>query len=66
MTATIGLARSLGLRVIAEGIETSAQQRLLASLGCTFGQGFLYFAPLEPDEVAGVLATAPHRTNTTG
>ncbi|MFM8530810.1 MAG: putative bifunctional diguanylate cyclase/phosphodiesterase, partial [Ilumatobacteraceae bacterium] len=66
VTATIGLARSLGLRLIAEGIETSAQQRLLASLGCTFGQGFLYFAPLEPDEVAGVLATAPHRTNTTG
>jgi len=66
LTATIEIARSRGLRVIAEGIETSAQEQVLASLGCTLGQGFLYYAPLEPDEVAGVLATGPHRTNTTG
>lgn len=41
-TATIGLAHNLGLSVIAEGVETLAQSRYLANLGCDFFQGFLY------------------------
>ena len=41
-TATIGLAHNLGLSVVAEGVETVAQSRYLADLGCDFFQGFLY------------------------
>jgi EAL domain-containing protein (putative c-di-GMP-specific phosphodiesterase class I) len=42
----IVLARSLGLRVVAEGVETEAQLRYLAALGCDEYQGFLYSRPV--------------------
>ena len=40
--AVLALAGTLGLEVIAEGIETEAQRDLLLELGCTRGQGFLF------------------------
>jgi diguanylate cyclase (GGDEF)-like protein len=43
--AIIGLGDGLGKPVIAEGIETAVQARLLTDMGCTLGQGFLYGAP---------------------
>jgi EAL domain-containing protein (putative c-di-GMP-specific phosphodiesterase class I) len=42
----IVLARSLGLKVVAEGVETAAQLRFLAELGCDEYQGFLYSKPV--------------------
>ena len=42
VTAVISLARSLGLSVVAEGIEKSSQVELLRALGCQYGQGFLF------------------------
>jgi diguanylate cyclase (GGDEF)-like protein/PAS domain S-box-containing protein len=42
----IGLARSLGLDLVAEGVETEEQRRLLVELGCQFAQGFLFSRPL--------------------
>jgi predicted signal transduction protein with EAL and GGDEF domain len=44
--AVIVLARSLGLRVVAEGVETQAQLRYLAQLDCDQYQGFLYSPPV--------------------
>ena len=44
--AIIVLARSLGLRVVAEGVETQAQLRYLAQLDCDQYQGFLYSRPV--------------------
>jgi diguanylate cyclase (GGDEF)-like protein len=44
--AVIGLGRSLGMDVIAEGIETVEQLALLKRIGCTFGQGHLFGQPL--------------------
>src|SRR5699024_8304419 len=40
--AILALAASLDIQVIAEGIETPVQQRVLEQMGCRFGQGFLY------------------------
>jgi EAL domain-containing protein (putative c-di-GMP-specific phosphodiesterase class I) len=51
----IELARVLGMDVVAEGIETPEQYRLLRQMGCRYGQGFLFARPLPPDEVTRLL-----------
>lgn len=43
----VGIARKLGIRVLAEGIETVAQARMLMDFGCILGQGFLYSKAVE-------------------
>jgi len=53
----IKVARTLGLTVIAEGIENEAQRDLLVSLGCAYGQGYLLERPAAADE-AEALARA--------
>jgi len=47
----IELAHGLGLTVTAEGVETTAQLRLLRRLGCDVAQGFLIAKPLPPEEL---------------
>ncbi len=47
VTAILGLARTLGLDVIAEGIEHQSQLHRLVELGCLHGQGFLMARPLD-------------------
>ncbi|HEX7029898.1 MAG TPA: EAL domain-containing protein [Gammaproteobacteria bacterium] len=54
--ATIGLARSLGLDVIAEGVEDEAQLRWLQDEGCWLMQGFLFSRPMTADECGDWLA----------
>ena len=44
--SSIELAHSLGMNVVAEGVETEAVSTKLAALGCEFGQGWLYGKPL--------------------
>ncbi len=51
----IELARVLGLDVVAEGIETCEQYRLLGQLGCRFGQGFLFARPMSTEAVTQLL-----------
>lgn len=51
VTAIIALARALGLRVIAEGVETLRQMEVLHRLGCSLMQGFLFSKPLPPDDL---------------
>ncbi len=49
--AIAGLAASLGLRVVAEGIETEDQLRFLQGVGCDEGQGFLFAPPMPAGEL---------------
>jgi diguanylate cyclase (GGDEF)-like protein len=49
------LARSMNLRAVAEGVETSAQLLALRKLGCDLAQGFLFSTPLAADEVTELL-----------
>ncbi|MBL0088400.1 MAG: EAL domain-containing protein [Ideonella sp.] len=51
VTAIIALARSLGLRVIAEGVENLRQMEVLHRLGCGVMQGFLFSRAVPPDEL---------------
>ncbi|MGA8880707.1 MAG: EAL domain-containing protein [Azonexus sp.] len=53
---TIALAHSLGLRVVAEGVETMAQWQLLREHGCDEVQGYLIACPAPAEELAGILA----------
>ena len=51
VTAIIALARSLGLRVIAEGVETLRQMEVLHRLGCGVMQGFLFSRAVPPGDL---------------
>ncbi|HEX7745230.1 MAG TPA: GGDEF domain-containing phosphodiesterase, partial [Micromonosporaceae bacterium] len=53
--ATIELGRWLGMRVVAEGVESAEQRRALAELGCSAAQGYLFFKPLPANKVLAVL-----------
>jgi EAL domain-containing protein (putative c-di-GMP-specific phosphodiesterase class I) len=51
----ISLARLLGMEVVAEGVATVAQARVLVRLGCEVAQGFLFSAPAAAADVEGLL-----------
>ncbi|KQM70229.1 bifunctional diguanylate cyclase/phosphodiesterase [Xylophilus sp. Leaf220] len=57
--AIIAMARSLGMRVIAEGVETPAQLDFLRERHCDMYQGFLLSRALPPDEFAALLRRQP-------
>lgn len=58
VAAIIGMGKSLGQTVIAEGIETEGQLAVLRELGCDEGQGFHFSRPLPADDFATYLAAA--------
>ena len=53
--AVLAIAGSLGLKVVAEGIETVEQRKELLRLGCRSGQGFLFSRPVPPAEASALL-----------
>ncbi len=53
------LARGLGMRAVAEGIESEEQLRLLRALGCPFAQGFYFARPLTPEGIEALVAQNP-------
>jgi EAL domain-containing protein (putative c-di-GMP-specific phosphodiesterase class I) len=56
--ALIGLARELGLEVVAEGVESAEQLALLKDWGCSLYQGFWGSPPLTHEELAGFASAA--------
>lgn len=52
--AVIDLGRALGLAVVAEGVETEGQRKLLADMGCPIGQGYLFGRPTDGETFAAV------------
>ncbi|UOD29030.1 EAL domain-containing protein [Massilia violaceinigra] len=54
--STIDLGHNMGLRVVAEGIESEAVWRLLAALGCDQGQGYFMSRPIAADKLLGWIA----------
>ncbi len=59
--ATLSLARELGMRVVAEGIETAAINDRLRAAGCEMGQGFYFGRPMSADAISSRLAPAARR-----
>jgi EAL domain-containing protein (putative c-di-GMP-specific phosphodiesterase class I) len=51
----IRIAKTLGLTVIAEGIESEMQRDMLVSMGCRYGQGYLLATPMPADEAEALL-----------
>lgn len=51
----VSLARSLGMEVVAEGVETDEQREFLVSLGCTYAQGYLFSRPLVLSDLEALL-----------
>ena len=64
--AIITLAQDLGLRVVAEGVETTTQSAHLLDLKCDVAQGFLYSQPLAPEAATELLESQKHRGNGAG
>lgn len=58
--AIIVMAHKLGIKAIAEGIETELQRDLLMKFGCDYAQGFLYARPLPMQEFEQLIATKRH------
>ena len=46
LEASVNLGTKLGMNVICEGIETTAQEEVLKECGCNYGQGYLYSKPM--------------------
>jgi diguanylate cyclase (GGDEF)-like protein/PAS domain S-box-containing protein len=55
ITAMIGLARSLELQIVAEGVETAFHRRFLKAEGCPFAQGYFFSPPLAEEDFAWLI-----------
>jgi EAL domain-containing protein (putative c-di-GMP-specific phosphodiesterase class I) len=55
----IALGDMLAMRTVAEGIEHADQQDLMQTLGCRFGQGYLFAKPQSPDEITRLIEAPP-------
>jgi diguanylate cyclase (GGDEF)-like protein/PAS domain S-box-containing protein len=64
VSALVGLGRRLGLKVVAEGVETPLQLQLLEDLRCDFAQGYLFGRPVPAEVFAGGFAALAYPSTT--
>jgi diguanylate cyclase (GGDEF)-like protein/PAS domain S-box-containing protein len=57
--AIIVMAHKLGIKVIAEGVETKTQNQLLKDFGCDYGQGYLYSKPVPASDFEALFCERP-------
>lgn len=57
VNAAIAMAHSLGLKVVAEGVETEEQLLLLATQGCEIAQGYLFSKPVDAEKITEMLVS---------
>jgi diguanylate cyclase (GGDEF)-like protein/PAS domain S-box-containing protein len=55
--AIIGIGHNLGMRIVAEGVETEQEATILESMGCDKAQGYFFSQPLAPANLASLLET---------
>jgi len=66
VTAIVQIAQAMKMNLIAEGIETSEQLALLKSLGCQFGQGYLFSRPLSSGDMVDLLTATTGQKHSEG
>ncbi|MBY0474305.1 MAG: EAL domain-containing protein [Nitrosomonas sp.] len=57
--AVITMAHRLGMKVVAEGVETNSQKQLLIAMGCDYGQGYFFSKPLSAENFEAFLQQTP-------
>jgi EAL domain-containing protein (putative c-di-GMP-specific phosphodiesterase class I) len=58
VASTAALGRALGLRVVAEGVESAASASVLAAIGCDLAQGFHYSPPVPAEQIPALVRAA--------
>jgi len=53
--AILSMGKTLGMEIIAEGVQTREQAEFLSQIGCQYGQGFYYASPMSVTDIEGVL-----------
>ena len=66
LTGVVGLCHSLGMQVVAEGVETDAQWRFLVERGVDEMQGFLFHRPAVPDDALALVVASTVQPGWTG
>ena len=62
VASTAALGRSLGLRVVAEGVESAAAARCWPPIGCDLAQGFYYSPPVPAEQIPALVRNALERS----
>ena len=64
LASLVGMAKTLGIHTLTEGVETIEQRKFLVDIGCEAQQGFYYARPLPKEDLIGLIDQSPERLET--